>query len=439
MNGFQFIDLAGSIMRNGQANDNGPIPQEGAGNNDQIDSDVQSLVQDSVASLKRNLEDKFSSMVQSEMADVRRMIASLSNKVEGLAAVARVDADGTNANRPQNSAGPNVSNEATQVNNGLTVNRNLNRPPLNTTNTQFTNGYAANAMCVPNEILRIRVDKLGLSFSGDPRDLRVNDFIYRLEQMRAQYNIPWAEVLRDFSFLVTGQAREWYWLYRQNNVDIDWDGLKHALIGQYQSPQSKFDILRELLERKQRHNESVNAYFHEMGILRSRLVQPICEYEMIKILKGNIREDIKRHVYQMTISSVEQLRIECIEAERNFPRRDTRPMPVPSRPIRQVNEVLVVDNEGAYAPKENQPGMEDISALRMQQQQRTQLQCWNCREPGHVFMDCPAEYRKLFCYRCGRPDTVTPRCSNCQQGNRRAGVENAGSSRPTDNPAIQEK
>lgn len=81
--------------------------------------------------------------------------------------------------------------------------------------------------------------------------------------------------------------------------------MKHALLSQYQTPQLKFDILRELLERKQRNNESVNSYFHEMCILRSRLMQPIYEYEKIKILKGNIRDDIKRHVYQMTISSVD--------------------------------------------------------------------------------------------------------------------------------------
>lgn len=203
---------------------------------------------------------------------------------------------------------------------------------------------------VHNDPFKIRIDKLGLNFSGDTRELRVNDFIYRLEQMRALYNIPWAEVLRDFTFLVTGQAREWYWLYRQSNVNTDWEGLKHALLSQYQTPQSKFDIVRELLERKQRNNESINSYFHEMYILRSRLMQPIYEYEMIKILKGNIRDDIKRHVYQVTISSVDQLRVECIEAERNFPRRDIRPMGSSFRPQRQINEIFEPNYE--YSPEE---------------------------------------------------------------------------------------
>ncbi|XP_073816245.1 uncharacterized protein [Musca autumnalis] len=287
-----------------------------------------------------------------------------------------------------------------------------------------------------NELLRTRVDKLGLNFSGDPKDLRVADFVYRLEIMREQYGIPWAEVLRDFSFLVSGQAREWYWLYRRNNIGTDWEGLKLALLSQYQTPQSKFDLLRELLERKQRYNEPVNAYFHEMGILRSRLMQPVSDNDMIKILKGNIREDIKRHVYQMTISSVEQLRIECIDAERNFPRRETKPMTVPQRPNRQVNEIYeeeqCINIEGDDILAED-----NISAIRFQQQAKPQIKCWNCRENGHLFMDCPAEYRKLFCYKCGKPDTVTPKCPNCRQGNHRRGVENTGDPRPAENPATQ--
>lgn len=215
--------------------------------------------------------------------------------------------------------------------------------------------------------------------------------------------------------------------------------MKHALLSQYQTPQLKFDILRELLERKQRNNESVNSYFHEMCILRSRLMQPIYEYEKIKILKGNIRDDIKRHVYQMTISSVDQLRVECIEAERNFLRRDIRPMGSSFRPQRQINEIFEPNYE--YSPEEFPEVVEDnVSALRFQQQQKPSPACWNCGESGHVFMDCPAEFRKIFCYRCGKPETVTPKCPKCQSGNQRRGERGIHVRRTTPRPPqIKEK
>ncbi|XP_065356323.1 uncharacterized protein LOC135950717 [Calliphora vicina] len=45
--------------------------------------------------------------------------------------------------------------------------------------------------------------------------------------------------------------------------------------------------------------------------------------------------------------------------------------------------------------------------------------CWNCKEDGHMFMDCPSQRRRLFCYKCGHDNTVTPKCPTCQ-GNRNA-------------------
>lgn len=39
------------------------------------------------------------------------------------------------------------------------------------------------------------------------------------------------------------------------------------------------------------------------------------------------------------VSSVEQLRIECNEAEQNFPRREIRPIPSPNRSARQISEI----------------------------------------------------------------------------------------------------
>lgn len=436
MSALQFIDLADTIMRRDQNTNHVPTVSDNLNNNGPTTSDLHGLVQDEAASVQKSLEDKVKKMVETEISDVKKMIDSLSKGMRELSDTVRKQLIVPPTATVASNSITNSNANPTSNNNNDAVNRNM--PPIiqfpsasqTPLSDQFT-GPITNTFRV--EPLGIRVDKLGLNFSGDPKGLRVMDFIKRLEIMQAQYNIPWSEVLRDFAFLVSGQAREWYWLHRQSNVYTDWVGLKEALISQYQTPQSKFDILRDLLERKQRPNESINSYFHEMGILRSRLLQPIYEYEMIKILRGNIREDIKRHVYQMTISSVEQLRIECIEAERNFPRRENRAVTFPQRPIRQVNEIYdEIYEKPVEVPEENIG--EELSAIRIQSQIRVPIICWNCREKGHVFMDCPVEVRKLFCYRCGKPDTVTPKCPVCQQGNSRRGVEVTGETHPSENP-----
>lgn len=209
---------------------------------------------------------------------------------------------------------------------------------------------------------------------------------------------------------------------------MQWPTFRNELLNQFKTNTSNFEILRDLVERKQQANESLDGFFHSMCKLRSRLLQPIPEYDMIRILKRNVKESVARIVYPIAVSSVEQLRMECLEAERNFPRRELRSFGPMQRPIRTVNEVYFQETENV--PIQN----EEVTAINMSQQKQ-QLICWNCKVPGHGFRDCNSSERALFCYRCGKPNTIAPKCANCQQGNLRRDVVQAGDLRPTKNPA----
>lgn len=276
-----------------------------------------------------------------------------------------------------------------------------------------------------NEINKFRVERFGLKFNGNPNHLAIEDFVVRLEHLQRQYSIPWSEILRDFHLLVSDTALEWYWLEVCGNNVLNWPALKHALLLQYRNPQTSFERIRELMERRQQVGEGLDSYFHALNKLRSRLEQPIAEYDFIKIAKKNLRGSIGRMVFAMDVSSVEQLRIACHEAERNFPKRDSRPIPPSSRMQRNVNEIYrppedyFVDN----LPQEN----EEVAAV-------DSFICWNCGETGHTFMDCESEQRNIFCYRCGKPDVISPKCS-CRQGNLRKSDGKAGNRRTRDNTA----
>lgn len=52
--------------------------------------------------------------------------------------------------------------------------------------------------------------------------------------------------------------------------------------------------------------------FHTM---RSKLETPVSEFEMISLVKKNLRKQIFSIVYSVNISSLEQFRVECIEVE----------------------------------------------------------------------------------------------------------------------------
>ncbi|KAI8117716.1 hypothetical protein CVS40_10489 [Lucilia cuprina] len=122
--------------------------------------------------------------------------------------------------------------------------------PLNTNfgNNQVPNSYAfgnnnvPNTLSVPNIATRselpkmwIRIDKWGLIFDGNNLRMSVEDFIFRIERLQAQYDIPTEELERDFHLLLSSSAKDWYWLFVQTHVGVKWPGLKQALLSQYQT------------------------------------------------------------------------------------------------------------------------------------------------------------------------------------------------------------
>lgn len=398
------------------------------------------------------LEVQFRKM-QHDMNSLMKIMGELTKTVENVARINNKENEGSGPQTTLNNTG-NVRNSLSYLNpeieicpvpNGKVVTnpnlaRDQNYPPI-TPHGMSTNPSQMNYGVRPNgglngEQIRIRVDKFGIVFDGNTSHMSVDDFIFRLERLQAQYDIPWAEILRDFRLLVVGQAHEWFWLYTKTHVIHDWPGLRHALESQYQTVRSNFELMRDLAERRQQNHESIDSFFLTMGQLRSKLLQPIAEYEMIKIMKKNVKESVGRIVYPMMISSVEQLRMECNEAERNFPRRDMRNIPPPQRPIRHVNEVYMNNQEYPYADDEPHlyEDMTEIAAMNTDQSHVKQ--CWNCQSHGHVFMECPSSQRSLFCYRCGKPGVTKPRCPVCNLENQKRGVGTTGNPRRTENPAM---
>lgn len=257
---------------------------------------------------------------------------------------------------------------------------------------------------------RIRVDRWGLQFDGDSSRLAVEVFIFRLEHMQSRYGLPWDEILRDFHLLLSGAAKNWFWLHIKTNADLNWISLRKALLQQYQSARSDMEIMRDLVERKQLPGETIDAYFHAMSDMRARLTQNVPEDQMVRMIKANMKESISKYVWSMPVSTVNDLRIECREAEKTFGRRERPTVPIQNRFTRQVNEIEVSIIESEAESEE------EIAALQVQKApMRKKLTCWNCgKEDEHTWWDCPLTELKVFCFRCGKPDVKRISCPNCQ-------------------------
>ena len=253
----------------------------------------------------------------------------------------------------------------------------------------------------------IRLDHWDVKFDGKREGaITVEEFVFRVEYLQMHYNCPVEILMRDFHLLLRDNAKEWYWIYIRNNRNADWGNLRHALLFQFQSTTSDFEVMRDIVERRQQMNESVDAYFHAMLKLRSKLVKPVPEFDMVSIIKRNLRDSIPRMVYPMSIYSVDQLRHECYKIEINFGKVFRGPSPninrfQPATRGAHVNEVVAEEDESSV---EEVIGY-NVEEVRITNQgqgvnDKSKLICWNCREAGHVFMVCPQD-PKIFCYRCG--------------------------------------
>lgn len=283
----------------------------------------------------------------------------------------------------------------------------------------------------------VQIDKWNIVFTGDPEKLYVEDFIFRIEYLQHHHRCSWKEIIRDFHRLLKDDAEDWYWLTIDTREIRSWEDLKEALLQEYKTNKRESDFRRELEDRKQRTGESLDAFFQAVKKLRCRVRANISEHEMIRILKSNLRQDIGIIVYPMNIYTVEQLRYECKEIERTFMKKES----ISSFPKARVNHPRQTYVNEVYHNTENEADLlEEIqyenrkTKASSNQAGSSGLICWDCRQPGHVFMDCPVPSRNLFCYRCGYAGVKSFYCPQCKENSTR-GVAKPAKSHSTQTTA----
>jgi len=86
----------------------------------------------------------------------------------------------------------------------------------------------------------------------------------------------------------------------------EWTYLRYALQQQFQSHRSNFEREYELRERKQKPGEIIEVYIQTMLALRSRLEMPFSDFDLIKVIKMNIRDQISRIIYPIYFKNLDQ-------------------------------------------------------------------------------------------------------------------------------------
>lgn len=266
-----------------------------------------------------------------------------------------------------------------------------------------------------------------IKFSGRPRTLQAEEFLYRAEIRAYDEGVPLTELVRNVSALLTDRAEDWFWTqFRRGYPSPSWNDFRTRLLEHFGGQTSDYETIKEMLETKQ-GSSPYDEYAGKMIALYNRLTNPMPPAELVRIIARNLNSTLGPVILGSTYDDIRQLREACIRFE-SWKKANL----AEQRPAPRVHEL---DVPLYYEPPAERPtewfnGYQyPVEEVKHHVPSKPPVQCWNCHQEGHIFVECPSPARNVFCYRCGRPDAFTPTCPNCS-GNRRTGAKPRWSPRP---------
>ncbi|KAH8415747.1 hypothetical protein KR222_000976, partial [Zaprionus bogoriensis] len=158
--------------------------------------------------------------------------------------------------------------------------------------------------------------------------------------------------------------------------------------------------------------------------LLDQLEVPWSARKLVRVLKNNLRPEIRHEILNVEISTVQELRETCRRREAFLDEVKKMHGYVRASPFRrEISEILQDSAERSAQEAEADVEIEAFT-----------LVCWNCQKEGHRYQDCLAE-RRVFCYGCGAPNTYKPSCVKCTK-NSKAGTSRLPF-RPTPSSALR--
>jgi hypothetical protein len=254
----------------------------------------------------------------------------------------------------------------------------------------------------------------GLKFTGG-NNMSVNAFLERVSELKDARNASDYDLWRYAIDFFEGEALIWYRANKE--YALNWDELVILLKRAFQKPYYQEELLTEIRARTQGCDESVLIYISVMQNMFNRLPSRITESEKILIVQKNLLPYYQQSVCRDDFGSIPEMINVLRIVERTKLNCENFRQPHTSKSL--------LEPDLAYrTPSEITSRVEEVAEVKaVQVQGATQSQvlrrCWNCRESGHIFRDCPVPKQRLFCFRCGRFGVMSKDCEckgNAQGG-----------------------
>lgn len=266
------------------------------------------------------------------------------------------------------------------------------------------------------------------------------DFLKLAEVLKKSERMSDDEMVNGIIHLLTGRARIWF---LANSAGINsWKGLTAAMKKEFLPKNYDYNLLDKIRNRKQRINEDFGEYFTHMKVLFSSLSSPQTEEYKLYIVQTNLSPKYANAIAPLLIRSLDDLDEVCkriddlslgsgsLSANLPFEKKNHTQKFSWNRNQRDNNgwnnrSPMVYEletDQNHIEQNENEVLAEDT---RDRGSKHNLSGCWNCMQHGHSFSQCPEPRTRVFCFRCGKADVTTVKCSNCS-GNERRNSQSQG-------------
>ncbi|XP_055585110.1 uncharacterized protein LOC129737961 [Uranotaenia lowii] len=150
-----------------------------------------------------------------------------------------------------------------------------------------------------------RVEKWKIKFSGDPRSLSVEDFLYKANKLAEREGIPKERLLGDIHLLLEDSASDWFFTY-VDNFDT-WEQFEKQIKCRFGNPNKDQGIRQKIKDRKQQRGESFASFVTEIEKLNRMLTRPMSRRAKFEAIWDNMRHHYQSKVSVVDINSLEEL------------------------------------------------------------------------------------------------------------------------------------
>ena len=108
--------------------------------------------------------------------------------------------------------------------------------------------------------------------------------------------------------LFTGKAIDWYWRFHRIARPVDWGSICFELRNQFRDRRTDFDSKELTRSCKQRVGEKFDNFYDAILVISVRLQNPFSEFDLVEILKKNLRPEIRKEIFLFNVKYISDLR-----------------------------------------------------------------------------------------------------------------------------------